>query len=87
MADDCAHLDGHPQGHAERAREDCLKTAHFHATGHPIIEGYDPREGWGGCYVEEVFFDLSARATQRGQFPNMMAAIRGNGWRSPELGT
>ena len=22
-------------------------TAHFQETGHPIIEGYDPPEGWG----------------------------------------
>ncbi len=29
-------------------------TKHFHATAHPIIEGYDPPEGWG--YVAEVFF-------------------------------
>jgi hypothetical protein len=28
-------------------------TAHFHASGRPIIDGYDPREGWGWCYVDE----------------------------------
>ena len=38
-------------------------TKHFHATRHPIIEGYDPPEGWGWCYVEEVMFDLSDRKT------------------------
>ena len=38
-------------------------TAHFHATGHPVIEGYDPPEGWGWCYVDEVLFDLSNRKT------------------------
>ena len=27
--------------------------------GIPIIEGYDPPEGWGWCYVDEVMFDLS----------------------------
>jgi hypothetical protein len=32
-------------------------------TGHPIIEGYDPPEGWGWCYVDEVLFDLSNRKT------------------------
>ena len=36
-------------------------TKHFHATRHPIIEGYDPPEGWGWCYVDEVMFDLSDR--------------------------
>ena len=38
-------------------------TKHFHATGHPIIEGYDPPEGWGWCYVDEVTFDLSGDTT------------------------
>ena len=38
-------------------------TKHFHATQHPIIEGYDPPEGWGWCYVDEVDFDLSDRKT------------------------
>jgi hypothetical protein len=31
--------------------------------GHPVIEGYDPPEHWGWCYVDEVFFDLSDRPT------------------------
>ena len=45
-------------------------TKHFHATGHPIIEGYDPPEGWGWCYVDEFLFDLSDRATpQDGPIP------------------
>jgi hypothetical protein len=38
-------------------------TKHFHATRHPIIEAYDPPEGWGWCYVDEVMFDLSDRPT------------------------
>ena len=38
-------------------------TKHFHRTKHPIIEGYDPPEGWGWCYVDEVLFDLSQRKT------------------------
>jgi ubiquitin-hydrolase Zn-finger-containing protein len=40
-------------------------TKHFHATKHPIIEAYDPPEGWGWCYVDEVMFDLSGRPTPR----------------------
>jgi len=28
-----------------------------------VIEGYDPPEGWGWCYVDEVLFDLSKRKT------------------------
>ena len=41
----CGHVgccDDSPNKHA---------TKHFNATGHPIIEGYDPPEGWGWCYV------------------------------------
>jgi hypothetical protein len=60
----CGHVgccDSSPSRHA---------TAHFHATGHPIIEGYDPPEGWGWCYVDEVAFDLRSRATpQLGPIP------------------
>jgi hypothetical protein len=43
---------------------------HFHATKHPIIEAFDPPEGWGWCYVDEVMFDLSGRPTPHlGPFP------------------
>ena len=59
----CGHVgccDNSPNKHA---------TAHFHATGHPVIEGYDPPEGWGWCYVDEVLFDLSTRKTpQTGRY-------------------
>jgi hypothetical protein len=45
-------------------------TKHFHHTKHPIIEGYDPPEGWGWCFVDEVLFDLSERMTpQKGPIP------------------
>jgi hypothetical protein len=53
----CGHVgccDDSPNRHA---------TKHFHATGHPLIEGYDPPEGWGWCYVDQVTFDLSNRMT------------------------
>ena len=60
----CGHVgccDSSPNQHA---------TKHFHATKHPIIEGYDPPEGWGWCFVDEVSFDLSDQATpQRGPIP------------------
>jgi hypothetical protein len=38
----CGHVgccDDSPNRHA---------TKHFHATSHPIVEGYDPSEGWDG---------------------------------------
>jgi Zn-finger in ubiquitin-hydrolases and other protein len=53
----CGHVgccDSSPGRHA---------TKHFHATRHPIIEGYDPPEGWGWCFVDEAMFDLSDRMT------------------------
>jgi hypothetical protein len=34
-------------------------TAHFHATGHPIIRSVEPGEDWYWCYVDEVVFELS----------------------------
>ena len=60
----CGHVgccDHSPNRHA---------TKHFHATRHPIIEGYDPPEGWGWCYVDEVFIDLDGDVTpQNGPIP------------------
>ena len=49
----CGHVgccDDSPNRHA---------TKHFHATQHPIMETYDPPEGWGWCYVDEIMLDLS----------------------------
>jgi hypothetical protein len=42
-------------------------TKHFHATNHPIIEAYDPPEGWGWgwCCVDEIMFDLSDRRRRK----------------------
>jgi len=44
-------------------------TKHFRLTGHPIIEGYDPPEGWGWCYVDDIFIDLPNQTPQRGPIP------------------
>lgn len=45
-------------------------TKHFHRTKHPIIEGYDPPDGWGWCYVDEVMLDLSRdMTTHNGNIP------------------
>ena len=54
----CGHVgccDDSPNTHA---------TKHFHVTGHPIMETYVPKEGWGWCYVDEVMLDLSAVKTK-----------------------
>lgn len=60
----CGHVgccDQSPQRHA---------TKHFRLTGHPIIEGYDPPEGWAWCYVDKVAFDLGEDVTpQNGPIP------------------
>ncbi len=44
-------------------------TAHFQSTKHPIIEGYDPPEGWGWCFVENTLVDLPNQTPQRGPIP------------------
>jgi hypothetical protein len=44
-------------------------TAHFKHTGHPIIEGYDPPEGWGWCYVDAILVDLPDQTPQSGPIP------------------
>lgn len=59
----CGHVgccDDSPHRHA---------TAHFAATRHPIIEGYDPPEGWGWCYVDEMIVDLPDQTPQDGPIP------------------
>jgi uncharacterized UBP type Zn finger protein len=60
----CGHVgccDSSPNRHA---------TKHFRHTGHPIIEGYDPPEGWGYCYIDDVAFDLTGNTTpQLGPIP------------------
>ncbi len=53
----CGHVgccDQSPGRHATR---------HFAASRHPIIEGYDPPEGWGWCYIDEVMIDLGSDLT------------------------
>ena len=29
-------------------------TKHFHATGHPIIQSFEPGEDWRWCYIDEA---------------------------------
>ena len=45
----CGHVgccDSSPNRHA---------TAHFDATGHPLIASHEPGETWRWCYVDELF--------------------------------
>ncbi|HEX2217834.1 MAG TPA: UBP-type zinc finger domain-containing protein [Gemmatimonadales bacterium] len=44
----CGHVgccDSSPGKHA---------TGHFHATGHPVIQSFEPGEAWGWCYVDSA---------------------------------
>jgi hypothetical protein len=62
----CGHVgccDDSPNRHA---------TKHFHATGHPIIEGYDPPEGWGWCYVDKRVVELPDTTPQDGPIPRFV---------------
>ncbi len=62
----CGHVgccDSSPNRHA---------TAHFRATGHPIIEGYDPPEGWGWCYEDRTEVDLPTQTPQDGPLPRFV---------------
>jgi hypothetical protein len=60
----CGHVGCCDQSRGKHA------TQHFHRSSHPIIEGYDPPEGWGWCYIDEVMFDLGGNVTpQSGPIP------------------
>jgi hypothetical protein len=48
----CGHVgccDSSPNRHA---------TAHFHESGDPLIQSYEPGENWWWCYVDEVAFEV-----------------------------
>jgi hypothetical protein len=60
---ECGHVGCCDQSEGKHA------TAHFHDTNHPIIEGYDPPEGWGWCFIDEQMVDLPDQTPQRGPIP------------------
>lgn len=47
-------------------------TEHFHFSGHPIIEGHDPPEGWGLHYLDERVVDLPGTMSQDGPVPKFV---------------
>ena len=49
---ECGHVGCCDQSQGKHA------TGHFRQTGHPVIEGYDPPEGWGWCFIDEEFVEL-----------------------------
>ena len=49
---ECGHVgccDSSPNTHA---------TKHFHATTHPLIQSFEPREDWLYCYVDDLMFEV-----------------------------
>lgn len=60
---ECGHVGCCDQSQGRHA------TAHFHTTGHPVIEGFDPPEGWGWCYIDEEFVDLPDQTPHLGPIP------------------
>jgi len=47
----CAHVgccDSSPGRHT---------TAHFHSSGHPVVQSFEPGEDWYFCYVDDVAFE------------------------------
>lgn len=46
---DCGHVgccDSSKNRHATR---------HFRTTDHPVIRSFEPGEGWGWCYVDQLY--------------------------------
>ena len=51
LCETCGHVgccDSSPNRHA---------TKHFEATRHPVIKSFEPGEGWGYCYVDDLFVE------------------------------
>jgi uncharacterized UBP type Zn finger protein len=49
----CGHVgccDSSPNRHA---------TAHYHSTGHPLVQSFEPGEDWYWCYVDDLAFELA----------------------------
>jgi hypothetical protein len=55
----CGHVgccDSSPGRHA---------TAHFRATGHPLVRSFEPGEDWAWCYPDQLFLEPVPRPGQR----------------------
>lgn len=53
----CGHVgccDSSPGRHA---------TGHFQATGHPLVQSYEPGEDWWWCYLDEVAFEVEGASS------------------------
>ena len=57
LCETCGHVgccDSSPSKHA---------TAHFHSTGHPLVQSYEPGENWWWCYADDVAFEVPGAPT------------------------
>ena len=54
MCQECGHIGCCDNSEGKHA------TAHFEATGHPIIRSAEPGEDWSWCYVDEISFRLES---------------------------
>ncbi|HEY8547353.1 MAG TPA: UBP-type zinc finger domain-containing protein, partial [Acidimicrobiales bacterium] len=48
----CGHVgccDSSPNRHA---------TAHWKATGHPVVRSYEPYQDWWWCYADDLLFEV-----------------------------
>ncbi|HEX2223723.1 MAG TPA: UBP-type zinc finger domain-containing protein [Thermoanaerobaculia bacterium] len=32
-------------------------TRHFHSSGHPVVQSFEPGEDWGWCFLDQVFLE------------------------------
>jgi ubiquitin-hydrolase Zn-finger-containing protein len=40
-------------------------TAHFRASGHPLIRSYEPGESWWWCYEDQLVFEVEGIGPER----------------------
>jgi len=53
VCQECGHVgccDSSPNRHA---------TAHWHASGHPVVRSFEPGEDWYWCYADDVMFEIA----------------------------
>lgn len=49
----CGHVGCRDSSENQHARK------HFQATGHPLIEAFEPGADWRWCYLDEVYLEPS----------------------------